>query len=184
MNILKKKETPEEDHWVDNGSFEDSLSEEIQPDNLRYEIEYDEDLLKYEHRLRNERKNHLGKWSKIVSTEPRMNEKGIALTMGSLYSMLNKGTTLSNIKESYAKQMAAIRSRTYKKRLILDYEDFAVQKADIPSLVEDYYHQVYSVLTRPVNDGERKLRAKRFGFKETYAHNEVNAGEIGNKLTL
>lgn len=184
IDKVKEVLTPKaQQDWFDEPN-DNSNYDPIEPDNSRWELEYDDVISRYEHTLRNERKNSKGNWEKIEGTSARMNEKGIAYTVSQLRCIMHKGIALGNIKEEYAKNMAQQLAHAYRVKLILDYEEYGIEKTDLPSLILSYLNQVYLILTKPINDGERKIRLRRFPSQETYRHDEVSADELRGGLKL
>lgn len=178
---LKKKERPKA--RFDNYG-EDFASDDVEPDNSRWELEYGDVLDRYEHTLKNEKLDSKGRWFTPKGVEPRLNDMGVCDIMSDLRSIMHKGTALGNINEQYAKAQTEVVSRAFAKKLVYNTLKWGVEVAQRKNLVLSYANQVYMTLTRPIGDKERKHRSKKYQMSENYKHDEVSPDEITGRAVL
>ncbi len=167
---------PEEDDFVEVEDEGSMGYESPEGDNSRWELNYDDVLETIYRSLKNEAKTYDGKWKK--QGKPLMNDEGIAHFLSYLKLIMHKGTALANIKEDYARDVTREISISYKDELLQNYKQWKIRKEYIKSVVILFTTNYYNVLTRPVDDKERKHRSKKYAMKESYSHDEVNPNEI------
>ena len=183
INEIKSKASSfskknEDEDWFDKelSSSQDST----EPDNWRWELEFSDVIESYVHTLRKEKKNSKGQWQTLAGQIPYMNEDGICFSISSLQPILNKGTPLGYISKIEANTTTNVLVTAFKDKILRDHDTFEIEKTNIPMLVFGYYNMVRMILSRSINDGERKIRAKVYSFKDNYSHDEVNPDEISS----
>ena len=183
INEIKSKASSfskknEDEDWFDKelSSSQDST----EPDNWRWELEFSDVIDGYVHTLRKEKKNNKGQWQTLEGQIPYMNEDGICFSISSLQPILNKGTPLGYISKIEANTTTNVLVTAFKDKILRDHDTFEIEKTNIPMLVFGYYNMVRMILSRSINDGERKIRAKVYSFKDNYSHDEVNPDEISS----
>jgi len=183
INEIKSKASSfskknEDEDWFDKelSSSQDST----EPDNWRWELEFSDVIESYVHTLRKEKKNNKGQWQTLEGQIPYMNEDGICFSISSLQPILNKGTPLGYISKIEANTTTNVLVTAFKDKILRDHDTFEIEKTNIPMLVFGYYNMVRMILSRSINDGERKIRAKVYSFKDNYSHDEVNPDEISS----
>ena len=171
----KDQDEYESDYPMDNYG-EDYLDTE--PDNSRYEIEYDDVLNDFMHSLRSEVRNTKGIWERPNMVNPKMNDVGVFDFLSDLRIIMHKGTILSNISQDYANLQTNKLAKAFSKKLVFNTEKYNVDKNQRKILVLEFANQIFMALSRPIGDKERQHRSKKMQFKEDYKHNEVRADEI------
>ena len=180
---IKEKITPseqlKEDDWF-NPQGEFNSAENLETDNWRWELEFSDIIDSYIHTLRKEKRNSKGQWKTLDNQKQYMNEEGIAFVISSLQPIMNKGTPMGSIDKKEANKTTNALVHAFKDKVLREHELFDIEKTNIPMLVWGFYNMVRMILTRSVNDGERKIRSKMFAYKDNYSHDEVSPDEISN----
>lgn len=178
FNPIKKiKETFSEDDLEEDDLTRDY--DNLETDNMRWELAFDDMLGSYEHALRNERKTLTGKWVQRPGTNPRLNETGITMLISELHPVLNKSIPLSRLEDKFIKEASREKSLRILHKLTAEPKKYGINNLlEIPSLVIDFYLMCYSTMTRALKGKEANMRSKRYKYNENYSHDEVSKDEL------
>jgi hypothetical protein len=187
VQTIAPRPQPKGEDYYNTNYPEDYDYDGIEPDNVRWELEYSDVLDRYEHSLKNERKDaKTGIWYRPKNVKPRLNDNGVADIMSDLRGIMHKGTALGNIHDDYAREQTKSMGKSFAKKLVHNTIAWDVEISHRKTLVLSYSNQVYMTLTRPVGDKERKHRSKKYNLDEKYHHDEIHPDEIrrGQEVTL
>jgi hypothetical protein len=182
LDKIKKKlnkDSEEGKDWFDEPNDPYSDYDYVETDNRRWQYMYDDVLSDLRHKLKHEVRNQKGEWVMLPGTKPTMNDAGIAMYLHQLGLVLNKVNPLS----VWDAKKVDIFSKMYSIEMyyILKYneKDYGIEEDLIEGIIYGFFLNVRSLLSKAINDGQRKIDAKMFSHKEQYNHDEVSADEIG-----
>jgi hypothetical protein len=173
-----------QDNWFDQDDYSEGY-EALEPDNARWELWFQDILNNFEHTLRNEVKDpKTGEYRLRDKSKPLLSDRDTEFIMSDLRAICHKGTPLGNNEKPYVFKLVRVKTKAFKKKLLLYSQISMIDKINIEVITYNYLNLIMSACSRSINDGERKIRAKRFPSKEIYSHDEVGADEISPQLRL
>lgn len=153
--------------------------EDFEPDNSRWELDYDEVLTQFEHSLKSEVKNlKNGKWERPQNIKPKVNDSGAFDILSDLRMVLHKGTPLGSIDADYSIMETKALAKAFTKKLVLNTKNWEIDKSQRATLVLQYASMIYMILTRSVNDMERKHRKGKYKVNEQFNNKQMDMREI------
>ena len=171
-NMIPRKEDTEDYDYDYDPEFD------IETDNTRWELDYDDVLTAYEKSLKNEVRDNDGRWILEKGVSQKLNNSGVRNLISDLKSIMHKGTALSNFDEEFNKTLAKYKTKQLAKELLKNRHKWGVDDSQKGSIILNQGIQVFGILQRAKNDGERKHRTKKQKFIENYRHDEVSPDEI------
>jgi hypothetical protein len=151
---------------------------DIEPDNSRWELDYNDVLKEIESSLRGKIRKEDGTFILPKDAKPKLNDAGVSDFISDLKNIMHKGTALGSISENYAKDLTKAMGKAFARKLVYNTKAWDVNKNQRRLLVLQFSTQVYLILTRPIGDKERVHRRNRFSIDEQYKHNEISPDEI------
>ena len=127
------------------------------PDIIKWQLQQDETLEIIEKSLRKQKYNFESqKWENIDNVKPVMNETGIFDIITILKSTIHKNFALTNFtKDDIYRICKQIRNEVII-NLYLNWKKYDLNKSNMGHIVNLIDRNVFSLLTKSLNDGERK----------------------------
>lgn len=160
------KERAEQTESLDDDDFIDDFEENIsdmgdsvdERDDRRWELDENPVIDSMRHELRRELLNSQGRWFRPPSIEPIVNRTGEHDILGLLRSNLTKNLAMGNISRTEANTLThdAVEALIY--MIAKNWRKWELDKSYRDWLVQMTRNHIYTHLTRPINEGERKYR--------------------------
>lgn len=133
------------------------MSHYSHPDLIKWQLNQNETLEIIERSLRKQRYNYgNNNWEEVEGVNPTMNEIGIFDMITILKSTIHKNFALTNLtKDDIFRICKSIRAEVVEK-LYLNHRKYKINRSDLSSVVNLIDRNVYSLLTKSLNDGERR----------------------------
>lgn len=157
--------TPEND----DDEFIEDLDESIsdvgdaidEKDEGRWELDENPIIDRLRHELRRERLTADGTWARPRGVNPLVNRVGEHDILGLLRSHLTKNIAMANITRDEARQFTLDVVNEFIKLSAVKWREWDLDKAYRGWLVTMMRTQIFTHLTRPIGEGERKYRMQQ-----------------------
>jgi hypothetical protein len=156
-----------------------NFDQEPEDDNSRWEIDMRDTLDNLKHAFNSEQKDKNGNWYRPPNVKPKLNETGVNDVISDLEGLLHKGSILANLDINHVKEFVRSLGKSFVKKLVENKETWEVVRGSgRETLYKIYCECIFTTLTRPVADGERKHRSKKHKFTENLSHSLEQPQEI------
>lgn len=176
------KQRAEQTDELDDDEFIDDFEENIsdmgdsidEKDDRRWELDENPIIDRIRHELRRELLNSNGKWYRPADIQPVVNRTGEHDILGFLRSSLTKNLAMGNISRTEANTLTRNLIDSFIWMMARNYRKWELDKSYMSWLVDMLRIHVYTHLTRPINEGERKYRGGSLANRDMFDDDMFN----------